>query len=201
MKKTIALSLVVLVSLGGTAAAELIPNGDFETGDFSDWFPQTPLNASVEFIDGSFRAVLTSAVTIGPSSSSSELLTSSDPSSWGFGNTLRFDMAYTYATDSLGAVINLALNGGPGIAVDLFAIQQQDATPLAGMSPMTTYEIPWNPRGAIDITPTVVLPNSGSGSLIVVLDNFRIVPEPSAWALVVSAFFALTLIVRRRRLG
>lgn len=199
MKKSLVLCAALAMWVYVPAWAGLIPNGDFETGDFTDWFPQTPLNASVEFIDGSFRAVLTSKVAIGPSHSSSELLTSSDPSSWGFGDTLRFDMAYSYATDSIGASINLALNGGPGIAVALFSITQQDAAPLAGMSPMTTYEIPWNPRGTVDITPTVVLPNSGSGSLIVVLDNFRIVPEPSTWTLLVSVLCALPVIVRRRR--
>jgi hypothetical protein len=63
MRKWLLTIAILLLSLP-SGRAGLIPNGDFETGDFTDWLPQSssgPLGtatAAVEFLDGSYRAVL-----------------------------------------------------------------------------------------------------------------------------------------------
>jgi len=81
------LSLLVAASAHGG----LIPNGDFETGNFTDWNPAaggTPGSfgvQAVEFIDGSYRAVIKTIVAVGPGGSGGELLTSSSPATWGKG--------------------------------------------------------------------------------------------------------------------
>lgn len=197
---TVAFLLLALPS----GRAGLIPNGDFETGDFTGWGPQpggTPGNvgvASVEFVDGSYRAVIQTIVADGPGVSGGEMLTSSSPLTWGNGKILQFDASYSYATDSLGALVSFEVTTSSQYSLILLHAMQEDFTPLSGSSPMTTYFMPWDGK-AIDVFPTVFTQNSGSVSLTVILDNFQIIPEPSTWVLVATALCALPLVVRRQR--
>ncbi len=181
----------------------LIPNGDFETGDFTDWNPAaggTPGDGgiqTVEFIDGSYRAVIKTVVEAGAGLSGGELLTSSDPLLWGNGKVLQFDASYSYTTDSVGADVFFGVANG-SIGLDILHVIQGDATPLSGSSPITTYTMPWGGQ-AIDILPFVSTQNSGSVSLTVVLDNFRIIPEPSTWVLAATALVGVPCFAARRR--
>jgi hypothetical protein len=98
---------------------------------------------------------------------------------------LQFDASYSYSTNSNGGDVFFAVaNGSNGL--DILHVVQNDDTPLTGGSPWTTYSMPWDGQ-AIDILPFLFAPNSGDASLTVMLDNFRIIPEPSTWGLVASA--------------
>ena len=195
----VAIVLLVVQSAHGG----LIPNGDFETGDFTDWNPAaggTPGDGgiqTVEFIDGSYRAVIKTIVEAGVGLSGGELLTSSDPLLWGNGKVLQFDASYSYTTDSVGADVFFGVANG-SIGLDILHVIQGDATPLSGSSPTTTYTMPWGGQ-AIDILPFVSTQNSGSVSLTVVLDNFRIIPEPSTWVLAATALVGVPFFAARRR--
>lgn len=198
------LSVALVFGVVSPTQAGLIPNGDFETGDFTDWGPQpggTPGNgglATVEFVDGSYRAVIKTSIGDGPGVSGGELLTSSDPVTWGNGKILQFDLSYEYAIDSVGGGVGIFVNASTS-GVQILNLTQDDTLPLAGSSPMTTYSIAWDGINAFDLFPSAFTLSSGSVSLTVILDNVRIVPEPSTLVLTASALCALPLLVRARR--
>jgi hypothetical protein len=194
-----ALALVVTVSTQGG----LIPNGDFETGDFTDW--QTQLGgtvsnggvAKVEFLDGSYRAVLDLNVVAGSGVSSAELLSASLPPTWGNGQFLQFDASYSFATNGVGATLLFsAITASANEA--LVNLTQQDASPLSGSTTTVTYTLPWS-LGAIDIFTSISAPEAGSASMTVVLDNFRLIPEPSTWVLAATALLGIPFFAVRRR--
>jgi hypothetical protein len=194
------LSLLVAASAHGG----LIPNGDFETGDFTDWNPAaggTPGNGgvqTVEFIDGSYRAVIKTAVAEGPGGSAGELLTSSNPLNWGNGKILQFDLSYEYAINSIGGTVAIAVELGTSTLV-ILNLSQQDLTPLSGSSSTATYSMPWDgSNAAFDLFPTINAQDPGSVSLTVILDNVRIIPEPSTIALFATALVATPFVLVRR---
>lgn len=194
MNKSCVLSVVLILSGGVTASAGPIPNGDFETGDFTDWFAQG-LGPSVQSVDGSYRAVFDLSAPNG--SASAELTTSSDPSDWGTGSMLQFDASFEFATDGIGAsVLFTAMTALSNVAI-INAVQT-DESPLSESSPTATYTMPWG-GGWINVFATVLVPAEGDASLRVVLDNFRIVPEPATLVLTASALCALPLLIRARR--
>lgn len=206
MFKRSVVSCVLSLLVAASAHGGIIPNGDFETGDFTDWNPAaggTPGNGgvqTVEFIDGSYRAVIKATVAAAPGVSGGELLTSSNPLSWGNGKVLQFDLSYEYAIDSIGATAAISVDLGTSSLL-ILNMTQADASPLTGSSPMTTYTMPWDgSNAAFDLFPTVYTQNpaSGSVSLTVMLDNVRIIPEPSTIALFATALVATPFVLARR---
>ncbi len=205
MTKPIVFSLVLIVLASARASAGLIPNGDFETGDFTGWLPQIgsgPLgsaSASVDFLDGSNRAVLTVEIESGLGAVAGELFTTTDTASWGSGKVVQFDLSYSYETNSIGANVFLA---APSATTLIFLnVTQADATPLSGSSPTTTYSMPWD-GNAFNLFPSILTEDAEAASgvsLTVILDNVRLVPEPSTCVLFASALFVAPLLARRRR--
>ena len=197
MDRTWLLTVALVLGVVSPAQAGLIPNGDFETGDFTDWQVQT-IFASVQDIDGSNRAVI-SLLHTGDSAggASGEILSASDTKTWENGKILQFDASYSYAMDSVGADVFFGVANG-SIGLDILHVIQGDATPLSGSSPTTTYTMPWGGQ-AINILPFVSTQNSGNVSLTVVLDNFRIIPEPSTWVLAATALVGVPCFAARRR--
>jgi hypothetical protein len=206
MRKWLLTIAILLLSLP-SGRAGLIPNGDFETGDFTDWLPQSssgPLGtatAAVEFLDGSYRAVLKLDIPSGLGATSSELLPTSNPSSWGSGHWVQFDASYSYSIDAIGATAFFGVTAGPDSLI-LVNATQADATPISGFSPLTTYTLPWDGKSYIDVFPTIFTqnpPSPGGLTLTVILDNFQIIPEPSTWVLATTALVGAPFFVARRR--
>ncbi len=190
------LTVALVLGVVSPAQAGLIPNGDFETGDFTGWDVQTNY-ASVEYIDGSYRAVFALDVASGPGGPSAELLTATPPQNWGPGTLLQFDMSYSYASNDPGAVLLISVLTAEANEA-LLNLTQVDSTPLSGTSPTTTYTLPWS-LGGIDVFATAFAPGTGSASLTVILDNFRIIPEPSTWVLAATALVGVPCFAARRR--
>jgi hypothetical protein len=199
--------LTVALALGvvSPVQAGLIPNGDFETGDFTGWSPQIgsgPLgsaNASIEFLDGSQRAVLTVEIESGVGAVAGELFTTTDTASWGSGKIVQFDLSYSYTTNSIGANVFLA---APSASTLIFLnVTQTDATPLSGSSPTTTYSMPWD-GNAFNLFPSILTEDADAASgvsLTVILDNVRIVPEPTTLLLTATALVGVPFFASRRR--
>lgn len=199
MKMSSALSMVLVMSVSMPSWAGLIPNGDFETGDFTDWQVQT-IFASVQDIDGSNRAVISLQYTgDGPGGASGEINSASDPSTWGPGKALQFDLAYEFSTDSVGAGVGIYVNASLS-GWQLLSVTQTDSTPLSGNSSLTTYTIPWDGH-AFEIFPEIYNTEEvpGNVSLTVILDNVRIIPEPSTWVLAATTLVGVPFFASRRR--
>jgi hypothetical protein len=161
----------------------------------------TPGNAgveTVEFVDGSYRAVIKTIVVDGPGVSGGELLTSSNPATWGKGQFLQFDLSYEYTIDAIGGNVSIAATASPG-GLQILNVTQEDASPLSRSLPTTTFTIPWDGDDSFDLFPTVFTQNSGSVSLTVLLDNVRIVPEPSGLMLITTVLCLTPFLARRRR--
>ncbi len=155
--------------------------------------------ASVENINGNWLLVLSLEIPAGWGASSAELVTTSEASSWfGKARQLQFDLGYEYTTDSIGAEAGIYANASTG-GLTILGITQSDATPLSGASPMTTYTIPWDGSSVFNLFPVIFTPETGSVSLKVMLDNVRVVPEPSTWVLAATALVGVPCFAARRR--
>lgn len=209
---------VGLVFIVAESRAGIIPNGDFETGDLTGFHPLTPGlanggtgNVLVQFLDGSHRAVINA--TAGPStpslSAGNAYMNSDLPFTVNVASLFEFDASYSYsttATDSDAIRANLGLVGITASPVNSFLqypISFVISGPGTGSIPDTSFSLPV-PPGSYSIATDVHAFNgtnpTGSSSITLVVDNFRIVPvpEPSTIALAISGLACLAWRYRRR---
>ena len=200
MHKFLALALgfsITLMSVASPALAGLIPNGDFATGDFTDWTivtSSTPGSASVQLLDSSYRAVLSAAggqegqEFIGLRSSQFDI---SRPS------LIEVDASFSYSVES----------GGPGVIAIMSGLDSPYFAPIvldfadgtSGSVATQTYSVLATIPGTYTLVSFVA--SATSGNLTLIVTNFRVVPipEPSTMALCVAGLLCLAWRYRGRR--
>jgi len=196
--KTAALSAALAFAMGGAAnAAELIANGDFESG-YTGWTPggQAMLNTAADYV------ICCGTVGTEPAYSTNHFISLGNDDKVGVHKVVQalstvVGSLYTLSFDAgaFGSGLNqLDVSiGGVSNSYQLFANNNADDT-------FAKYTFDFIGTGADELSFSVV---TVADSVDAILDNVSVqglaVPEPSAWALMIVGFGAAGSALRRPR--
>lgn len=211
------LAFMAATGFASPAHAELISNGDFETGDLTDWgtygFEQVngaKAATSVGFVNGSYRATLVASAETasGKSWSRGHIEIASKVFAVDVPSRLRFDASYFYT------------NVGDSSHIQIFAGAYGETPNTVGFSSARPIVIDWtggSTNGAVGTTTYFAIlepqqeylvyaavgafnEGTGSANVTLIVDNFRIlpIPEPSTISLSISGLACLAWAYRKR---
>jgi hypothetical protein len=201
MKILLAAAAVSALALAGSVhAAELIGNGDFEAG-FTDWSP----SGNVAVLTAADYVPCCGTTGTEPNFSNNHFV------SFGSGNLAGVDLVSQTFADVLGALYTVRYDLGAFGAGDNTVIANAGATTLtatvsANNNADTTFHnfsFQFVGTGADAVKFTV---NAQAGdNTDALLDNVSVsgpgVPEPATWAMMLTGFFGLGAMIRRRRMA